>query len=198
MALSSKNPDVQRTARAAMRLIRGETVFDTLAQLEDKENRTVLSIIERMIYLKRVVFFQSLSVEQLKALATICDEKVLKKGEQVFKEGDEGGSLYIIVTGRVEVGLKNKDTGAFMMLAAYEANTAFGEMSLFDGQPRSADAIAREDTLTLTVRREPFLTLTRQYPDLSVYLITTLSDRLRHANEQIARLNNTMRETIDV
>lgn len=197
-ALSSKNLDVRRTARAAMRLIRGETIFDTLAQLEDKESPTVLSIIERMIYLKRVAFFQSLSVEQLKALATICDEKVLKKSQQIFKEGDDGGALYIVVTGRVEVGLMNKEQDTFTMLAAYEANTAFGEMSLFDSQPRSADAKATEDTLTLTVSREPFLALTRQYPDLSVHLITTLSDRLRHANEQIARLNNTMRETIDV
>lgn len=197
-ALASKNPDVKRAARAVMRLIRRETVFDTLAEMEDKENPTVLSTIERMIYLKRVAFFQSLSVEQLKALATICDEKIFKKGEQVFKQGDEGGSLYIVVTGRVEVGLMNKEQDTFTMLATYQVNTVFGEMSLFDSQPRSADAIATEDTLTLTIRREPFLALTRQYPDLAVHLITTLSDRLRHANEQIARLNNTMRETIDV
>jgi HEAT repeat protein len=197
-ALASKNPDVKRAARAVMRLIRRETVFDTLAEMDDKENLTVLSTIERMIYLKRVPFFQSLSVEQLKALATICDEKIFKKGQQVFKQGEEGGSLYIVVTGRVEVGLMNKEQDTFTMLATYEVNTVFGEMSLFDGQPRSADAIATEDTLTLTIRREPFLTLTRQYPNLSIHLITTLSDRLRHANEQIARLNNTMRETIDV
>jgi HEAT repeat protein/ATP/ADP translocase len=197
-ALASKNPDVKRAARAVMRLIRRETVFDTLAEMDDKENPTVLSTIERMIYLKRVPFFQSLSVEQLKALATICDEKIFKKGQQVFKQGEQGGSLYIVVTGRVEVGLMNSQQDTFTMLATYEVNTVFGEMSLFDGQPRSADAIATEDTLTLTIRREPFLALTRQYPDLSIHLIMTLSDRLRHANEQIARLNNTMRETIDV
>ena len=79
---------------------------------------------------------------------------------------------------------------AFTMLAVYGVNTEFGEMSLFDGQPRSADAVTTEDTLMLTIRREPLLALTRQYPDLSVHLITTLSERLRHANEQIAQLNS--------
>ena len=104
-ALASSNKDVQRAAQAAFRMIRGESVFESLAQADDKETTTVLSTIERMIYLKRVAIFQTLSVEQLKALATICDEKIFKKGENVFKQGDAGGSLYIVISGRVEVGL---------------------------------------------------------------------------------------------
>lgn len=197
-ALASKNPDVQRTAEAALRRIKGESILDAHERHTHKEIVSVISTIERMIYLKRIPFFQTLSVEQLKALAKISIEEVYKQGTVIFSEGEQGGSLYMVVTGRVEVGLMNRERNTFTMLAQYEGNTEFGEMSLFDGQPRSADAIAKEDTVVLTLNRRPFLALTRQYPDLAIHMITTLSDRLRHANEQIARLNNTMPQTLDV
>lgn len=197
-ALASKNPNVQHTAEAALRLIRGESILSAHERQTNKESVSVISTIERMIYLKRIPFFQKLSVEQLKALANISIEEVFKQGSLIFREGDRGGSLYMVVTGRVEVGLMNRERNTFTMLAQYEGNTEFGEMSLFDGQPRSADAIAKEDTVVLTLHREPFLALTRQYPDLAIHMITTLSDRLRRANEQIARLNNTMPQTLDV
>jgi HEAT repeat protein len=197
-ALASKNPDVKHTAEAALRLIKGESVLDARERHSKKEFVAVISTIERMIYLKRIPFFQKLSVDQLKALAKISIEEVYKQGSLIFSEGDKGGSLYMVVTGRVEVGLMNRERNTFTMLAQYEGNTEFGEMSLFDGQPRSADAIAKEDTVVLTLHREPFLALTRQYPDLAIHMITTLSDRLRHANEQIARLNSTMPQTLDV
>lgn len=193
-ALASSNADMQRTARAAVRMILGQSIFDAATE----EDSTMLSIIERMIFLKRVRFFQSLPVEQLKAVATICEEKTFKAGETIFREGDEGGMLFVVVSGQVDVGLMNEESENFTMLATYGASTAFGEMSLFDGSPRSADAIATQETLVVTLKRAAFLSLTRQYPDLSVHVITALSDRLRHANAQIARLNDTMSETMDV
>lgn len=193
-ALASHNPDMQRTARAAVRMILGQPIFDAATE----EDSTMLSIIERMIFLKRVSFFQSLAVEQLKAVATICEEKTYKAGEVLFREGDEGGTLFVVVSGQVEVGLMNEESDNFTMLATYGTSTAFGEMSLFDGSPRSADAVATQETLVVTLQRAPFLSLTRQYPDLSVHVITALSDRLRNANVHIARLNNTMAEIMDV
>lgn len=192
MAFSSHEEDVRRTGRAALRLVRGESILDSLdSEAIDSEDTTMLSTIERMIYLKHVSFFQPLPVEQLKALASICEEQQLAKGETLFSQGDETGSLYVVVSGRVEVGLMTEDQEMFTRLAEYGNNTAFGEMSLLDGQPRSADAIAAEDTLLLSVRREPFLALTRQYPDLSLHLVTMLSQRLRDANAQIARMSST-------
>jgi len=61
-------------------------------------------------------------------------------------------------------------------------------MTLFDKGPRSAAAVAIQDTLTLRLRREPLIALARQYPDLSLELIHVLSQRLREANDRITQL----------
>ncbi len=190
-ALASSDADVRRAAHAAFRLIRGQDILDAL--LDHGEN-DMLAIIERMIYLKRISYFASLSVTQLKAIATICDEKLFRKDAVIFHQNDPGGALYIVLSGSVEIGLQGKQNEGFIRLATYAAGSTFGEMSLFDNSPRSAQAIARQDTLTLLLRREPFVALARQYPDLSLQVMTTLSQRLRHANTQIAELSSTMRQ----
>jgi HEAT repeat protein len=192
-AFASHEADVRIAAQAALRLIRGINVLESKQQLQT-EDTNVLATIERMIYLKRIVFFQSLSVEQLSALANICEERVFKKDEVLFRQHQPGGILFIVISGAVDVGLQRDEKAEFVRLATFGANTVFGEMSLFDNGTRSADAIAREETLTLTLRREPFLALTRQYPDMSVQLITALSQRLRVANSNIAELRSTVRE----
>ena len=64
---------------------------------------TSLSVDERVIFLKQVIFFQSMTNEQLKVLAGICEEEFIPKGTPVFKEGDPGGVLYVVVHGRVAI-----------------------------------------------------------------------------------------------
>lgn len=190
-AFASHDADVRRAAHAALRLIRGQ---DMLEALQDHGENDMLATIERMIYLKRISYFASLSVSQLKAIATICDEKLFRKDTVIFHQNDPGGALYIVLSGTVEIGLQGKQSEGFIRLATYTAGSTFGEMSLFDNSPRSAQAIAHEDTLTLLLRREPFVALARQYPDLSLQVMTTLSQRLRHANTQIAELSSTLRQ----
>lgn len=186
--LQDRNPDVVVASRAAKRHITGRSVVQDFV----KEGDIVLAAVERMIYLKQSAFFKSLNVESLKALANICDEQFLKQGEILFNQGDEGGALYIVVSGAISIGLKDNN-GERVKLATYGATQAFGDMSLFDNSTRSADAVAEEDTFMLKLRRDPFLALTRQYPDLSIHLITELSERLRKANRQIAELNSSIR-----
>lgn len=189
-ALYDEDPELKFAGQAAMRLLRHEAILDS----KRKDNTIMLTTIERMIYLKHVPFFRQLPTDQLKAIANICQEEVFKKDELVFGAGDNGGTIYVVISGNIEIGIRNPegDGTAFVGLATYGANTTFGEMSLFDGRERSADAIAREETLTLSLQREPFLALVRQYPDLSANFITLLSERLRHANQQIAELDRSL------
>ena len=72
----------------------------------------MLATIERMIYLKRVSL-QNFTIEQLRALANICDEQVFKRDAVLFRQNDAGGILFVVVGGRVEVGLRGED-GEFM------------------------------------------------------------------------------------
>jgi hypothetical protein len=181
-ALSSPEPEIRVAAFAAVRMIQNQDIREALnSEIES----TMLATIERMIYLKRVSLFQNFTIEQLRALANICDEQVFKRDTVLFRQSDPGGILFVVVGGRVEVGLRGED-GEFMRLATYGPASAFGEMSLFDHSLRSAEAVAVDDTLTLTIRREPFLALMRRYPDVSVELMSVLSHRLRDANSRLA------------
>jgi CRP-like cAMP-binding protein/HEAT repeat protein len=183
VSLADPVADVRLAARAAQRMIAGLRVTDAT-----QEEETVLSTIERIIFLKGVPFFQSMTVDQLRVLADICEEEMYADDTKIFDQGDPGGALYVVVSGRVAIERAGQRKGSFVRLATIEAHSCFGEMSLLDKGPRSAAATVIQDTLTLRLRREPLVALVRQYPDLAMELINVLSQRLRAANDRIARL----------
>lgn len=152
-----------------------------------KKEAIVLSIIDRIIFLKEVPFFGDMTIDELKVLASVCEERMFEKDMQIFKSGDPGGVLYVIINGKVGIELE-KRAGSFARLADMEAYAYFGETNFFDNSPNSTSAVAITDTLTLQLRREPLIALARQNPELSLKLINVLSQRLREANDRIAEL----------
>jgi hypothetical protein len=182
LAAADATEAVRQAARQAQRQIasRSET---------GATNREgfVLSVIEKIILMKEVPFFQGMTVDQLKVLASVCEEQFVPADGRVFEEGDAGGTLYVVVSGRVAIE-QHKRAGSSARLATLSAHTYFGEINLFDGSPHSAAAIAIQDTQILRLRREPLIALARQHPDLSLALINVLSKGLRDANDRIADL----------
>jgi hypothetical protein len=177
--------DVRLAARAAKRIMAGSYITSVI-----QEEGLLLSAIEKIIFLKEVPFFQGMTVDQLKVLAKVCEEQLFEEDAHIFNEGDPGGALYVVVSGRVGIE-QEKRKGSFARLATIEAHSYFGEMNLFDNSSRSGTAIALQDTLTLRLRREPLIALARQHPDLSLELINVLSQRLREANDRVAELTRT-------
>jgi len=151
----------------------------------------MLSNIEKIIFLKEVPFFQGMTVEQLGALASVCEEEFFQAESRLFNEGDPGGTLYVVVSGCVGIE-QEKRKGSFARLATLEAHSYLGETDFFDNNCRINSAIAIKDTLTLRLRREPLIALARQHPDLSLELINVLSVRLQEANERIAELTQVL------
>lgn len=185
--------DVRLAAQAAQRILDGTSLLTAIrpsTQRSGKKEESMLSVVEKIIFLKEIPFFQGMTVNQLQALANICEENLFEANQPIFSQGDAGGALYVIVSGRVAIE-QEKRAGSFARLATLEARSYFGEMSLFDNASRSATATALQDTLILRIRREPLITLARQHPDLSLELIQVLSDRLRQANSRIAELTRT-------
>ena len=150
----------------------------------------MFSTIEKVILLKEVPFFQGMTMEQLRILASVCDEEFFTVDTRLFKEGDPGGVLYVVVSGRVGIE-QEKRKGSYARLSTVEARSYFGESDLFTDSPRTTSAIAIQDTLTLRLCREPLIALARQYPELSLELIKVLSGRLKEANDRIAELTRT-------
>ncbi len=156
----------------------------------------MLSTIERIIFLKGVPFFQGMTVEQLKILATVCEEQFFVEDTRIFSPGEPGGTLYMVVNGRVVIE-QEKRKGYFARLATMGAHAYFGEESLFDNTERTTAATATQDSMILRLQREPLIALARQYPDLSLELINVLSQRLREANSRIAELTRTRPPELD-
>ncbi len=176
--------DVKLAALAAQRNIVGEETSPV------SREGTVLSTVEKVIFLKEVPFFQGMTIEQLKVLANVCEETFAAAETRLFSEGDPGGTLYVVVSGRVAIE-QEKRKGSFARLSTIEAHSYFGEMSLFDNSPHSTVALTLQDTLLLLIRREPLLALIRQHPELSLELIKVLNARLREANARVAELTRT-------
>ena len=147
----------------------------------------MLSPIEKVMLLKDVPFFQGMSVEQLRVLSHVCEEEFFPGGARLYSEGDRGGALYVVISGRIGIE-QEKRRGASVRTETVEAHSYLGETDFFDDNPRSNTAIAIHDTLVLKLHREPLITLARQSPDLSLELINVLSQRLRAANSSVAAL----------
>ena len=177
--------DVRLAARAAHRILAGLYARDIM-----EEEGVLLSIIEKIIFLREVPFFAGMTINQLKVLANVCEERLFEEDEKIFDQGAGGGTLYVVVSGQVGIE-QEKRRGSFARLATMGPHSYFGEATLFDNSPHTASAIALQDTLTLRLRREPLIALARQYPDLSLELINVLSQRLREANDRVADLTRT-------
>ncbi|MFN8481454.1 MAG: HEAT repeat domain-containing protein [Anaerolineae bacterium] len=174
--------DVREAARAAQRALGVQVSAEAIAQ-----GGVMLSTIERVIFLKQVPFFEGMTVEQLRVLASVCEERTYAQDGSIYNIGDPGGVLYVIVNGKVGIE-HEKRGGSVARLATLSSNSYFGEMDLFDDHPRSTSAVALESTDVLELRREPLVALSRQYPDVSLELIKVLSARLREANDRIVDL----------
>ncbi len=146
-----------------------------------------LSLVEKLILLKGVPFFQGMSTDQLKALAQVCVEERFSAGATIFNPGDAGGAFYIVVSGQIGIEFE-KRKGSFIRLATIGVNASFGETDFFDNSRRTNTAIALQDSFVIRLDREPLIAMARQHFDLSLELVSMLSVRLREASERIADL----------
>ena len=146
-----------------------------------------LSLVAKLVLLQPLPFFRSMTVEQLWDLARACEEELYPAQTRLFQAGDPGGTLYIVISGRVAIE-QEKRRDSFARLTTVEARSCLGESDFFDDNRRAHSAIAIQNTLALKLRREPVIALARQHPDLALELINALSKRLREANERVAAL----------
>ena len=139
--------------------------------------------------LKGVDLFSELTEEQLGLLANLVVVQDFNRDETVVLEGDcSMKALYLIASGTVQV-YKTGVDGRETILSFLERGDFFGEMSLIDGEPRSASVRTVTDAQLMIIHREPFLTLIRQTPEIAMSLLSEMSKRLRKANKQIGSLS---------
>jgi len=128
-----------------------------------------------------VPLFSLTDEEERAALARLLKVQQVGSGATVFHQGEAGDELYIVRAGRVQV-FTTTDTGTRITLATCEQGDVFGEISLFDGGPRTATAVAVEETSVFTLDREDLLRLLRRHPHVAIDLLTVMGARLRGAD----------------
>jgi CRP-like cAMP-binding protein len=134
---------------------------------------------EKMTYLQRVSLFEACSTRQLRAIARTAEVQEVPAGEVLARTGEPGDRFFVIVDGsaRIEVSAQNQSRigpGAF-----------FGEMSLLDGEPRSATVVADTAMRLLVIHRRDFVTLLRDVPSLTQRMLITLCQRVRNAEKAL-------------
>jgi CRP/FNR family cyclic AMP-dependent transcriptional regulator len=138
--------------------------------------------------LAQIPLFEGLSDEDRDALAKRLAERAYKTDEMVFGKGDSGSSMYIVLSGAVQIFLPppDKDTPP-VVLKDVRTGEYFGELSLFDDKPRSASVKALVDTTLLELTREELGEHLTKSKSAALAILSEMSERLRETNAMLSQ-----------
>jgi len=142
---------------------------------------------ERRDLLRRIHLFADLTDRESDTILDLMREKTVGKGTVVFHQNDGDGGLYMILSGSVKISRTGRD-GRDVTVAVLHEGNFFGEMSLLDGQPRSASATATAGARLLVLDREHFQRYVLTQARIMAKLLRELSKRLRAADQAIENL----------
>ncbi len=139
----------------------------------------MLTSVDRLLFVRQVPIFKELRDDFLVRLASVMEELSFPANHTIFTEGEEGRALYIVVSGRVRVHIGDQE------LVQLERGTCFGEMSLFDAEPRSASVTTLESCDCLVLTQQQLYEAIEETPGVAVNIIRLLSRRIRELNLKI-------------
>jgi len=135
--------------------------------------------------LSRSELFSALDAETVNSIAGSAKAVSLRRNELVFSEGDEATDMYVVRAGRIAIANRSID-GRESVMALMEPGDLFGEMSFFDGDPRSADARALEASDLIVVPFQPVRDAFQAKPEFLWHVVELLVKRLRTTDEALA------------
>ena len=137
--------------------------------------------------LKKIPFLSVLSPKHLGEVYRLAEELSLSAGQSLFAKRQDADAMFIVLSGRIKIftnsASKKKKTFAYLKEGEF-----FGEMALVEGTTRTAAAQAVEPSRLLVIRKKDFQRLLQRDPKMALYLLETVSERLRKANEEIEGL----------
>ncbi|MBE9128890.1 MULTISPECIES: Crp/Fnr family transcriptional regulator [unclassified Coleofasciculus] len=139
----------------------------------------MLTSVERLLFVRGVPIFQELRDDFLVRVASVMDELSFPPNHTIVTQGEEGRSLYIVVSGLVRVHIGDRD------LAQLKPGACFGEMSLFDAEPRSASVTTLETCECLMLTQLQLYDAIDETPGIAINIIRLLSRRIRELNNKL-------------
>lgn len=146
------------------------------------------SLVLRTELLAQIPLFDTLAADDLEALASRMTERSFAAGQIVFAKGDEGSSMYVVLSGAVQIFLppENKDEDRVVLKDA-RTGEYFGELSLFDDKPRSASVEASVETTLLELTRVEFGEHLSKSKNAAMTILAEMAERLRETNALVSQ-----------
>jgi CRP/FNR family transcriptional regulator, cyclic AMP receptor protein len=134
--------------------------------------------------IRNVELFRGFQASELEALTQQAIVHHYSAGATIFQQGDPGNTLYIIIRGQVEIYLLDPKLQPIVLKQMHRGDY-FGELSLFDNKPRSANALVLKDVELLEITQEQIADYISRYPRAALTLLSTMADRLRATDEML-------------
>ncbi len=150
-----------------------------LKKYTNQLEQTMFTVLEKTLLLKTVDLFQEIPGELLSQVSKISKARPYEKNSTIFNEGDAGDSMFIVFEGIVSIKKGSKE------IAELKKGASLGEMALLDNETRSADAIAKEDSVLLKINQDVFYELMESNADIMKQIIKLLTARIRKANVKL-------------
>lgn len=137
--------------------------------------------------LRRLPLFARLSESELDELASRAQQKTFKRGETIFRKEDPGSHLYLVLEGVVKIALPG-EYGQEALVALLRAGEYFGELALLDPSPRSAAAVAVEDTRAALLAGDDFIAFLETHPAAVRSVLEELTRTVRRLSDRVEDL----------
>jgi hypothetical protein len=175
LARLAEDPDDWiRSCTALVTTSQGGTMTETL---------TTLSLMERVLFLRKVPLFTTLAPHDLEPIASIAREQAFAAGDTIAEQGEDGVEMHIIVSGGVSVTTGTGDEAR--VVATRSSGDVVGEMSLLTNEPRMAGLVCDGPVRVLTIDRPRFEAILRERPETSLGVIRVLCGRLAEGDASI-------------
>jgi len=139
-------------------------------------------------FFRNIYLFSGLNDTELDAISALATTHTFAKNNIIVQEGERGEALYIILEGSVKISSYSCD-GREVILSLLESGAFFGEMSILDQQPRSANVTTLESTKVIQIRRKHFESLLLKMPALTLKLLSEVVTRLRRTSLILERIS---------
>jgi len=161
-----------------------DPIWGDLFRKKEKDEDKFLRILEK------TNLFEGLSRFELKQILNITHKRKYKKDEIIFKFGDPGVGMYVVLEGSVSVYVTDKKTNEKNQVALFRSNQSFGDVALFSDIPRSATVQSDEISMLLGFCKPDLLGLIDRNPKLGAEILKRLlgiaGKRLEHTNQLLA------------
>lgn len=149
------------------------------------EIATSIPLTDKILHLKNIEIFADLSVNELAAVASVTEEAAFDEMEMVFREGEIGDTLFLVLEGEVAV-IKDCNAEREFELDSIGPGDYFGDMALFGDDRRSATIRVKKKARFLTLNKQELQEIVREYPQIALHVCRVLSMRIRRLHGKIS------------